>query len=97
MKRGLGFWTLWVLALTGLGSGCAMPPKKRDGLVLGAMVGAIVGGGAGAGIASNGDRDDYGPGIAIGAAEKRVEKSFDRDTNLQLVENYNNSLVGSRS
>jgi outer membrane protein OmpA-like peptidoglycan-associated protein len=70
MKRGLGFWALWVLALTGLGSGCAMPQKKRDGLVLGAMTGAIVGGGAGAGIASSGDhdRDDLGPGIAIGAA-----------------------------
>src|SRR5712692_4699846 len=67
MKRGLGFWALWVLALTGLGSGCAMPQKKRDGLVLGAMTGAIVGGGAGAGIASSGDRDDLGPGIAIGA------------------------------
>jgi outer membrane protein OmpA-like peptidoglycan-associated protein len=68
MKRGLGFWALWVFALTGLGSGCAMPQKKRDGLVLGAMTGAIVGGGAGAGIASSGDRDDLGPGIAIGAA-----------------------------
>ncbi len=68
MKRGLGFWVLWVLALTGIGSGCAMSQKKRDGLVLGAMTGAIVGGGAGAGIASNGDRDDLGPGIAIGAA-----------------------------
>src|SRR5712691_9316220 len=67
MRRGLGFWALWVLALTGLGSGCAMPQKKRDGLVLGAMTGAIVGGGAGAGIASSGDRDDLGPGIAIGA------------------------------
>src|SRR6266852_4788613 len=68
MKRGLGFWALWVLALAGLGSGCAMPQKKRDGLVLGAMTGSIVGGGAGAGIASSGDRDDLGPGIAIGAA-----------------------------
>lgn len=68
MKRGLGFWALWVLALTGIGSGCAMSQKKRDGLVLGAMAGAIVGGGAGAGIASNGDRDDLGPGVAIGAA-----------------------------
>jgi len=36
-------------------------------------------------------------GIAIGAAEKIVEKSLDRDTNLQLVENYINSLEGSRS
>ncbi len=67
MKRGLGFWTLWVLALTGIGSGCAMSQKKRDGLVLGALAGSIVGGGAGAGIASSGDRDDLGPGIAIGA------------------------------
>ena len=68
MKRGLGFWALWVLALTGLGSGCAMSQKKRDGLVLGAMTGAIVGGGAGAAIGNNGDRDDLGEGIAIGAA-----------------------------
>jgi len=36
-------------------------------------------------------------GIAIGAAEKIVERSLDRDTNLQLVENYINSLEGSRS
>src|SRR5215510_15443931 len=67
MKRGLGFWTLWVLALTGIGSGCAMSQKKRDGLVLGAMTGAIVGGGAGAGIGTNGDDDDLGQGLAIGA------------------------------
>jgi OOP family OmpA-OmpF porin len=45
-----------------------MPPKKRDGLVLGAMTGAIVGGGLGAGLGSNGDDDDLGQGIAIGAA-----------------------------
>ena len=36
-------------------------------------------------------------GIAIGAAEKIVERSLDRDTNMQLVENYINSLEGSRS
>jgi F-type H+-transporting ATPase subunit b len=35
-------------------------------------------------------------GIAIGAAEKIVERSLDRDTNMQLVENYINSLEGSR-
>jgi outer membrane protein OmpA-like peptidoglycan-associated protein len=71
MKRGLGFWALWVLALTGIGSGCAMSQKKRDGLVLGAMTGAIVGGGAGAGIGPEitGDDDDNRKiGIAIGAA-----------------------------
>ena len=67
MKRGLGFWALWVLALMGV-SGCAMSQKKRDALVLGAMTGAIVGGGAGAGIASSGDRDDLGPGVGIGVA-----------------------------
>ena len=71
MKRGLGFWTLWAFALLGMGSGCAMPQKKRDGLMLGAMVGAIVGGGAGAGIGPEfGDHDDNerAAGIAIGAA-----------------------------
>ena len=68
MKRGLGFWALWVLALTGIGSGCAMSQKKRDGLVLGAMTGAIVGGGAGAGIGNSSDRDRLPQGIAIGAA-----------------------------
>src|SRR3954454_2105976 len=35
--------------------------------------------------------------IAVGAAEKIVEKSLDRETNLQLVENYINSLESSRS
>ena len=73
MKRGLGFWALWVLALTGIGSGCAMSQKKRDGLVLGALTGAIVGGGAGAGIAnSSSDRDRLPQGVAIGAASGAV-------------------------
>lgn len=35
--------------------------------------------------------------IAVGAAEKIVERSLDRETNIQLVENYINSLEGSRS
>ena len=35
--------------------------------------------------------------IAVGAAEKIVERSLDRETNVQLVENYINSLEGSRS
>jgi len=74
MKRGSSFWTLWAFALLGIGiTGCSMPQKKRDGLVLGALTGMIVGGGAGAGIApAIGDDDDRGAGIAIGAAAGAV-------------------------
>ena len=70
MRRGIGFWMVWGLALLGI-SGCAMTPHRRDCAVLGGMTGAIIGGGAGAGIGpevGNGESHDRAAGIGIGAA-----------------------------
>ena len=47
MKRGFGFWVLWVLAVLSM-SGCAASKQRRDAAVMGGLLGAFVGGGIGA-------------------------------------------------
>lgn len=74
MRRGFGFWVLWLFAVMGM-SACAMPPYKRDGVLLGAITGAVVGAGAGAGIGPefDGDEEDNRAiGIGVGAAAGAV-------------------------
>ena len=69
MKRGFGFWVLWVLAVLSMG-GCAASKSRRDAAVMGGMLGALVGGGIGAGVGPQfrGDDDDNRAyGIAAGA------------------------------
>ena len=52
MKRGVGFWLLWALALVGM-SGCAMSERKRNATLAGAAIGAAIGGGVGAAVGTN--------------------------------------------
>jgi OOP family OmpA-OmpF porin len=74
MKRGLGFWLLWGLALVGM-SGCAMSERKRNATLAGAAIGAAVGAGVGAAVGPNfshkgdtTDEDEQWQGAGIGAA-----------------------------
>jgi len=46
MKRGVGFWLLWGLALVGI-SGCAMSERRRNATLAGAAIGAAIGAGVG--------------------------------------------------
>jgi outer membrane protein OmpA-like peptidoglycan-associated protein len=74
MKRGIGFWLLWGLALVGI-SGCALSERRRTYTLAGAAVGAAIGGGVGAAVGPNfshdGDstrEDEQWQGAGIGAA-----------------------------
>jgi OOP family OmpA-OmpF porin len=70
MKRGVGFWLLWALALVGMSS-CAMSERKRNATLAGAAIGAAVGAGVGAAVGPNfgdGDEDEQWQGAGIGAA-----------------------------
>src|SRR6266849_320453 len=74
MKRGVGFWLLWGLALVGTG-GCAMSERRRNATLAGAAIGAAIGAGVGAAVGPNfsheGDRtneDEQWQGAGIGAA-----------------------------
>jgi outer membrane protein OmpA-like peptidoglycan-associated protein len=70
MKRGIGFWLLWGLALVGI-SGCALSERRRTYTLAGAAVGAAIGGGVGAAVGPNfgdGDEDEEWQGAGIGAA-----------------------------
>ena len=74
MKRGVGFWLLWGLALVGI-SGCAMSERRRNATLAGVAIGAAIGAGVGAAVGPNfsheGDRtneDEQWQGAGIGAA-----------------------------
>src|SRR3954452_25400654 len=70
MKRGIGFWLLWGLALVGI-SGCALSERRRTYTLAGAAVGGAIGGGVGAAVGPNfggGDEDEEWQAAGIGAA-----------------------------